>query len=76
MAPDALEVFEIGSAVVLDGDIPATVTALSIRGVEHYLSYEVTWWDERDRKSDWVTPGEVKAGEACKTRTLRFLKAS
>jgi hypothetical protein len=49
-----MEVYEIGSQVLIDGDIPATVTAINIRGIEHRLQYEVTWWDERNRKSDWL----------------------
>lgn len=58
-----LEVIEIGSPVMLDGDIPATVTALEVRGVEHLLTYQVTFWDERNRKSEWVTPQEIKHAE-------------
>lgn len=69
-----MEVIEIGSEVTIDNDIPAVVTALEIRGAEHLLTYQVTWWDERTRKSEWVTPREVKASHA-KRRTLQFVKA-
>ena len=66
-----IEVYEIGSQVTIDGDIPATVTAINIRGMEHRLQYEVTWWDERTRKTEWVDPFEIKPMEA-KTRTMSF----
>jgi hypothetical protein len=61
-----LEVIEIGSSVMLDGEIPATVTGLEVRGAEHLLTYQVTWWDERSRKSEWVTP-RAKAPRVYKT---------
>ena len=51
-----MQVLEIGSKILLDG---------------HRLQYEVTWWDERTRKSEWVDPFEIQANEATK-RTLRF----
>jgi hypothetical protein len=69
-----MEVFEIGSAVLLDGDIPATITSINIRGTEHRLTYEVTWWDERNRKTEWVDPFEIRAKEA-KKQSLRFVAA-
>lgn len=67
-----MEVFEIGSAVLLGGDIPATITAINIRGKEHRLTYEVMWWDERNRKTEWVDPFEIEIREA-KKQTLRFI---
>lgn len=70
-----IEVIEIGSEITIDNDIPAIVTAVEIRGSEHLLTYQVTWWDERTRKSEWVTPQEVKASQS-KRRTLQFMKAS
>lgn len=71
MAMAALEVYEIGSSVVIDGEIPGTVTGIIVRGQEHRLQYEVTWWDERSRKSDWFEPFEIRATDA-KTRTMHF----
>lgn len=67
-----MEVLEIGSKVLLDGDIPATITSINIRGMEHRLTYEVTWWDERQRKSEWVDPFEIRQQES-KTRALKFV---
>lgn len=67
-----MEVFEIGSEVLIDVDVPGIVTGINIRGVEHRLQYEVTWWDERNRKSDWFDPFEIKA-KGVKIRTLKFV---
>jgi hypothetical protein len=68
-----MEVLEVGTKVLIDNDIPATITCISVRGVEHYLSYEVTWWDERSRKEAWVTPQEVKSVDETKHRSLEFI---
>jgi hypothetical protein len=65
-----LVVIEVGSPVMLDGDIPATITALEVRGSEHLLTYQVVFWDERTRKAEWVTPEEIKHAE--QRRTIRF----
>lgn len=67
-----MEVYEIGTAVLIDGDIPATITALNIRGLEHRVTYEVMWWDERTRKTEWLDPFEIKAKDP-KTRVLNFV---
>jgi hypothetical protein len=67
-----MDVFEIGTEVLLDRDIPARVTAICIKGTEHRLTYEVTWWDERQRKSEWVGPYEIRSKQEAKMRSLRF----
>lgn len=68
-----MEVFEIGTEVVIDENIPAHITAVCIKGVEHRLTYEVTWWDERARKCEWLDPWEIKAKGDAKTRSLKFV---
>lgn len=70
-----MEVFEIGTDVLLDGEIPAKITSINIRGAEHRLTYEVTWWDERNRKAEWVDPFEIRVKDA-KKKSLRFLSAA
>jgi hypothetical protein len=65
-----LDVIEIDTLVVLGEDIPARITALEVRGSEHLLTYEVRWWDGQARKTEWVTPREIKPVKHC--RTLRF----
>lgn len=70
-----IEVFELNSEVLIDGEIPAVITAISIRpaGQGVRVSYEVTWWDERTRKCEWVEPYEIKPKEA-KRSSLSFVK--
>ena len=69
-----IEVFQLGAQCMIDGEIPATITAVSLRPAENSVrvSYEVTWWDERTRKSEWVEPYEIKA-RAAKSSEIRFL---
>lgn len=66
-----MEVYDIGSQVLIDGDIPATITSINIRGMEHRLTYEVMWWDERNRKTDWLDPFEIRPQEV-KHRQITF----
>lgn len=70
-----MDVFEIGTEVLLDGKIPARITSINLRGTEHRITYEVTWWDERTRKSEWVDPLEFVAQGAKNRRALRFVAA-
>jgi hypothetical protein len=69
-----IEIYELNSHVVVDGEIPAVITAVSIRPAENSVrvSYEVTWWDERARKCDWVEPSEIKPQSDNRT-TLSFV---
>lgn len=62
-----IEVYELGIDVLIDGDIPATLTAINIRPAQSgsvRIMYEVTWWDERSRKSEWLEPFEVRPKDA------------
>jgi uncharacterized protein YodC (DUF2158 family) len=58
---DMLEVFPIGAKVTIDGDIPATIVAFEVRGDTdgRVVTYQCVWWDERTRKSEWITEGEI-----------------
>jgi len=54
-----IEVLSIGTPVTIDGDLPATIRRIEIRGVEHNLiSYECVWWDGRNRKAAWLERDE------------------
>ena len=48
------------SRVTIADDIDATVHAFTVRGTV-VTSYEVVWWDGRDRHEEWVSAAEVKA---------------
>ena len=55
-----IEVFAIGSKVTVDGDIPATIRAIEIRGEIGLISYQCVWWDERNRRVEWGTASEIQ----------------
>lgn len=64
----------IGTEVLLDGDIPAKVVAISIRGKENYVAYDCVWWDERQRRQDWIPADQVtiKGEMQIGNKTVRF----
>lgn len=47
--------FGLGDPVYLDGDqsIRMRVTAITVRGRAN-IQYEVSWWDERNLRTEWV----------------------
>lgn len=68
------EVYELGSQCMIDGEIPAIITGVNIRPAESgsvRIMYEVTWWDERSRKVEWLEPFEVRPQDA-KHRQITF----
>ncbi len=54
-----IEIFPIGSEVLVDKEIPAIIVAVEIRGVRGLVTYQCTWWDERKRCSEWLTEAEI-----------------
>jgi uncharacterized protein YodC (DUF2158 family) len=66
-----MEVLAIGSEVAIAGDIPATIIAFEVRGTVGLITYQCCWWDERTRRSEWLTEAEVVPKENKKS-TVRF----
>lgn len=65
---DSLEVFAIGSSVLLEGAISATVTAIFIRSC---VCYEVVWWAEGKRQCEVVESWELLPdGEKARMRRI------
>ncbi|HEY6231355.1 MAG TPA: hypothetical protein VIW64_08825 [Pyrinomonadaceae bacterium] len=60
MAAQTIEVLPIGTKVKIAGDIQATVRAVTIYS-EHWIKYLCVWWDERERKEEWLMSDEVDA---------------
>jgi hypothetical protein len=56
----SITVLHPGADVLISGEIPARVAAVSIRG-EGGISYQVVWWDGRNRFEEWVNSFEVQA---------------
>lgn len=54
-----ISVYAIGSFVKVDGDIPATIRAITIYNAS-WIKYLCVWWDERHRKEEWLHESEFK----------------
>lgn len=65
-----LELIAIGSSVMIGGDISAQVIACCIRGTG--VTYQVTWWDERDFRSGWFDSFQVRCKEGCEIQSVGF----
>lgn len=63
-----MDVYAIGSEVLLDNDISARVAAIIIR--DGRVAYEVVWWNERSREEAEVESWEVRP-DSESARTLR-----
>ena len=55
-----LWLYPIGTKVFVGNDIPGVITGVMIEG-NNSTTYRVAWWNERDRKSEWVTFPQLKA---------------
>lgn len=72
MKPD-LSVFACGTDVEIgpeESPIEAMVTAITVRG--RNVSYEITWWDGRTRKSEWIDQSEVRIQEGQRLSPVGF----
>lgn len=64
-----IEAIPPGSPVLIGGEVPATITAVTLRGTGH-VTYEVSWWDGRSHNSEWMDEYEVRRSE--QGEPLRF----
>ena len=51
---DTLEVYEVGTDVVLSEDIQAKIVTVAIHA-ENIVQYECAWWSGETRTRDWFT---------------------
>lgn len=63
-----MDVYAIGSDVILDDDVSAKVIAVIIR--EGRVTYNVVWWNERSREETEVEAWEIRP-DGDKAKTLR-----
>ncbi len=42
-----MTVYPVGSKVLIDREVPGTIVAISLRGLNHAVCYSVEWWDNR-----------------------------
>lgn len=68
MSKEPLEVYPVGSSVLLDGVLSARVTAIFIR---EGVCYEVVWWAEGQRYCEEVEAWELSADDD-KARSQRI----
>lgn len=61
-----IEVYSLGANVVVDGEIPATIRGITIYS-EHWVKYLCVWWDERNRREEWLDPSEFKVKDPRKS---------
>jgi len=54
-----IEVYPIGSAVTIDGDISAYIKRVCIENESGDITYECVWWDERKRVLEWLPAREI-----------------
>lgn len=43
---------------IASGEILGTITGIMVRDRDK-ITYEVTWWDRRDRKTGWFAVSEI-----------------
>lgn len=67
-----IEVISVGTEVVIDGEIPATIKRVCIEDEAGCLTYECVWWDERARKSAWFRPHEIKLKDETKRTRIKL----
>lgn len=69
---EIIEVIAMDAEVIIDGEIPARITAICLR--DKNVSYECTWWDERTRKQEWLTASEIKPKDTAHTHRISMTK--
>jgi len=53
-----IEVMQVGSPVMLSGDIPARITSIWIED-KCRIQYQCAWWEGRTRRCEWIEQFEV-----------------
>jgi hypothetical protein len=66
---ETIEVLAIGTQVVIDAEIPATIRAVTIYS-DTWIKYLCVWWDERSRREEWLLAEEIKPQNG--SRTMRI----
>ena len=67
---EVIEVFMVGSPVIVGQDITATVIGVEIR--EKNIRYECAWWSGRERKTDWLESIEVRRADKSAETKIGF----
>lgn len=54
---DTIQVIALGSDVLVGGDIPAKVIAVTIG--EGYIAYKCSWWSDSQHYVDWISEIDI-----------------
>lgn len=54
---DTIQVIALGSDVLVGGDIPAKVLAVTIG--EGYVAYKCSWWNAGQHYVDWISEIDI-----------------
>ncbi len=73
MNDEVIEVYPVGTLVhfttgIIDkADVTGTITTVRLQGRD-YVDYEVSFWNNGDRKTAWVHPSEFTATQQSTAR--------
>ncbi len=65
-----IEVIAQGSTVLIGDGIEGKITAVTLR--DKNIVYEVTWWDGRIRRVEWLQSQEVREKDRCQKTKIGF----
>jgi len=66
-----MDVIRVGSEILLKRNIPATVTAINIRGSRH-VTYECQWWKDGVCYTQWFEPFMIAKTDNTVIDTIGF----
>jgi hypothetical protein len=61
-----IEIYSLNTEVFVDGEIPAVIRGVTIYS-ETWVKYLCVWWDERNRREEWLAPSEFTVRESRKS---------
>lgn len=66
-------VIPVGTPIKIGDDIDAIVAAVMIGDGSH-VRYQVTWWDGKTRREEWVAGRECAIAPGRRVSTIGFLR--
>lgn len=67
----SLLIYRPGTTLRIADDVEGIVEQVCLKD-SGYVSYQVLWWDGRDRKEGWFTPREVRPVDETRTMQIGF----
>ncbi len=53
-----IEVYPVGTVVLLDDDVKAKVVTVALHD-SNYVQYECAWWSGQSRSREWFSEGDI-----------------